>query len=70
MTNLVLRGNFLSHKNGVFLGELLMMEDGFWQWFPAQRPGYIPSTTLREIADIVDARNKDWEATIQKELGD
>lgn len=51
------------------LGNLFMLEDGFYQFFAfGTLSGYIPAHILREIADKLDELNKDWQAIIDTEL--
>lgn len=53
------------------LGELVAMEDGYYQFFPhLGLSGYWATGLLRDIADLVDKRNQEWAATILREVGD
>lgn len=55
----------------VFIGDLLMMEDGFYQFFPdTKRGGYWPSYILRAIADLVDDKNKDWQKQLEESMNE
>lgn len=47
--------------NNIYIGELAVKEDGYWDWYPKPRPGYIPSWVLRAIADKLDEINKPWD---------
>lgn len=53
-------------KNGVFLGDLLIKEDGFYGFWPELRGGYWDSYVLREIADTLDELNAPWQKEIEK----
>lgn len=60
----------VSANNGVKAGEILMGDDGFYQFWPdTSRAGYWPSYAMRGIADKVDSLNAAWEKQIEKELG-
>ena len=50
------------------IGTLDKSIDGFYNFYLESGNGYIPSWVLRAIADKLDELNKDWEATIAKEL--
>ena len=53
--------------------EFIMLEDGFWYYWPSCDGGAISAEQLREIAAALDHRNKDWrekmEAFFNKENG-
>jgi hypothetical protein len=44
--------------------------DGFVKWWPVETRGYLTSCDLRIIADELDARNAEWQRTINEELTD
>lgn len=46
--------------NGVRAGEILLGDDGFYQFWPILHGGYWPSYAMREIADKVDSMNAEW----------
>lgn len=52
-------------------GELVCMEDGYYQFFPDLKlsGGYWPTWMLRGIADAVDAKNAEWDAQVAKDIG-
>jgi hypothetical protein len=52
--------------NKVYCGNLEMKDDGFYDWYPNLRPGYIPSWVLKDIAAKLDDLNADWEKEIEK----
>jgi hypothetical protein len=59
---LELVGRQVVHKNGVALGEVIALEDGFYYFeFSRSRAGLIPAYILREVADILDAENAEFE---------
>ena len=43
--------------------------DGFTKWWPANR-GFLTASDLRTIADELDARNAEWQRTIDEEFTD
>lgn len=59
-------GYNLTYENGVHMGELLMDVDGCYKYFPVLRGGYWDAPPLREIADMLDHLNKDWDEHVQK----
>ena len=61
-------GRIRATVNGAHCGDLDLLDDGFWQWFPVMLPGYIPSWVLRQIADKVDGLNAEWEAHLREAL--
>lgn len=46
--------------NGVYLGELLVKEDGYYDFWPELRGGCWSEYVLREIADELQRLNKPW----------
>lgn len=57
-----------NYENGVYIGDLLMKEDGFYDWWPSEssRGGYWPSYILRSFADKIDELNKPYEESIKE----
>jgi len=62
-------GYNLIFYNGVYMGEVLKDDDGFYKYWPVQRAGYWDSPPLRAIADLLDHLNAEWDAQIQRNLG-
>ncbi len=60
------RGIYKVTINSQDAGTLEPKEDGYWDWYPLLKPGYIPSTVLRQIANYLDNINKDWDEEGQK----
>jgi hypothetical protein len=54
-------------ENGVYIGDILMKEDGFYDFWPIQHGGYWPSYILRVIADKLDEINKPWQDQIDND---
>lgn len=47
------------------IGELVLIESGYMEFFPdLTRGGYWPSWLLRAIADLVDENNAEWDRGI------
>jgi hypothetical protein len=49
------------------VGNFIMGEDGFFQFWPAMRSGYWSSWLLREVAAQLDILNKEWEDEIERQ---
>jgi hypothetical protein len=59
-------GGYLAvYKNGVSLGDLDCDLDGYYNFFPENRSGYWPAHVLRELADKLDALNKEWDQKVR-----
>jgi len=56
------------HENGVYLGDLLTKDDGFYDWRPEHpsKGGCWPSSVLKELADKIDELNAPYEAQIEE----
>lgn len=51
------------------IGDLVCMESGYYEFFPdLSRGGYWSTWMLRQIADIVDAKNAAWDAQVTKDM--
>ena len=61
-----LDGTNLHYENGVLLGEVFALEDGFYHFWPLEKSwhGAWSAHALRAIADLLDAKNAPWEAEI------
>ena len=54
----------------VRIGELVMMESGYYEFFPdLERGGYWSTWMLRDIADLVDGTNAEWDARVKRDVG-
>jgi len=63
--------NHLYAPNGHYCGDVDMTDDGYYQWFPgAGNTGYLSSEVLKAIAALLDEKNKEWDAIVQKELNE
>lgn len=54
------------YENGVDLGEIGMLEDGFYYYWPKLRAGCWSSHVMREIADKIDELDKPYQEQIDK----
>lgn len=63
------RGIFKVKINKVSCGTLEPKEDGYWDWYPVLRTGYIPAWVLRAIADKLDEINKLWDEQVKQDVG-
>lgn len=51
------------------IGDLVCMESGYYEFFPdLSGGGYWATWMLRQIADIVDAKNSSWDAQVTKDM--
>ena len=52
-------------SNTVKAGEILLMDDGYYQFWPEPVTGYWPTWALRQVADRVDSMNKPWDDKVK-----
>ena len=53
--------------NDVCIGDFLMSEDGFYNWWPVkERDGYFPSYILYALAEHLTLLNANWEQQIER----
>lgn len=57
----------MSYQNGVFMGDFVCHEDGYYYYWPARRDGAMPGYVLRALADKLDEINKEWDDQIQND---
>ena len=55
-------------SNGKLIGELLMDVDGYFYFWSEDNNGAWSSYHLRELANKLDALNKQWDEQVEKEL--
>lgn len=51
------------------IGDFLMENDGYFYFFPILNGGFWEAHILIEIGNKLNELNKEWDETIQKELG-
>ena len=59
------------HSNGKCLGDLMKLEDGYYQWWPSavcSQGGCWSAYILREIADKLDELNDAWDQEVKSGL--
>lgn len=49
-------------------GDFIALEDGYVYFWPTRQLGALNSAELRIIADILDGKNRKWDAQVVKEL--
>lgn len=55
------------YKNGVYLGDIISKEDGFYDFWPDySKRGCWSAYVLRELADKLDEMNAPWEKDIEE----
>ena len=57
------------YENGVFVGQLLCGDDGFYAYWPELKPGYMPEHFLRSLANKLFTLNEEWNEIIQRDFG-
>lgn len=65
-----LEGTKLYYENGVYMGEIFALEDGFKYFWPEAKEvhGAWGAGVLRAIADLLDEMNAPWEAELAEAL--
>jgi hypothetical protein len=48
----------------------MMLDDGYWYYWPEGMNGCLSSENLREIADRLDEKNKAWDDEVERQLSD
>lgn len=60
------------YYNGVIIGEISPLEDGYYHYWPISIQGCWSAEVMREIANTLDEMNKEWDAELntyhQKEI--
>lgn len=52
--------------NGVYIGEFVLNDDGYWVYFPEHKGGYWDEYFLRLVLDKLSAMNKPWDEEVNK----
>lgn len=65
---LLIKDNKVFFENGVYLGDFLIKDDGFYDFWPEHPStgGYWPSYVLRELADKLDVLNAPYEKELNE----
>lgn len=58
------------YDNGVYVGEVLVDNDGFYKWFPKLAEGYLDEGFLFDMAMFLQELNAPWAAEVDSLLGD
>lgn len=62
-------GKYVVRINKQYAGSLEPKEDGYYDWYPDLRPGYVPSYILRALADKLEELNEDWDNQVKRDVG-
>lgn len=49
-------------------GDFILLEDGYYTWWPRSLGGAVNAANLRELADELDRINAAWDAQVRKDL--
>ena len=49
-------------------GNIVKDVDGFYKYWPKAGQGYILPHQMRLLADYIDAKNRDWEDQLRREM--
>lgn len=61
-------GYKVKHDNGVYLGDILAMEDGFYTFWPYDSlNGYYDESCLRSLTFILEKLNSEWHKTVMND---
>ena len=70
MNSFYFHDNKLFTNNHRYVGEVDKTEDGYYVWWPAStNVGYLSSGIMKEISALLDTLNEEWDAIVQKEIG-
>ena len=56
-----------TYDNGVDLGDILMMECGYYYWWPSKRDGCLDEGFLLDMHNTLKAINKPWDDQVQND---
>jgi hypothetical protein len=52
--------------NGVYMGDILAGDDGYYYWWPNKKDGCLDQTVLQSIATCLGSLNREWDRQIQE----
>lgn len=58
----------LYYDNGVYIGQAIMNDDGYFVLFPEHRGGYWDQGILLMLYDYFHEKNKDWDESVNEFL--
>lgn len=59
-------GYKLYYHNGMYMGDVLMDEDGYYKYWPEHKSGYWDEGCLLDIAGYLHEKNKDWDESVNE----
>lgn len=54
------------YENGVYIGDFLVGDDGFYYWWPEFKSGCLDEGFLLDVYNNLKELNKEWDAQIQQ----
>ena len=61
-------GGFMVYwENDVYVGDIIVGDDGYFAYWPAKKNGYATSYFLRAIADKLDELNEKWDKIVRSD---
>lgn len=60
-------GYYVEYYNGVHIGEFVMMEDGYYHYWPVKGEGCWGAYAMRAVADKLDELNKPWDDQVKND---
>lgn len=54
------------YHNNVYMGEVLVDEDGYYKFWPEHRDGYWDEGNLLEIANYLHEKNLEWDNQVKE----
>jgi hypothetical protein len=55
------------YYNNVYLGDILVCEDGYYYYWPEQRSGFWHAEGMKAIAEVLDNLNREWDKKVRNE---
>lgn len=53
----------------IHVGDAILNDDGYYVFFPdTSRSGYWTADTLRHVADVLDAMNREWNEQVNRDM--
>lgn len=56
----------LFQPNGVYMGDIIMNDDGYYVMFLEQRGGYLSEGNFLEIYTYLHEKNRDWDESVNE----
>ena len=55
------------YENGVYVGDIVIGDDGYFAYWPEMRPGFVTAVFLRAVADKLDELNGKWDKIVRSD---